>query len=476
MEACEMSKKKKAGIAVLIILAILLIGAGAVYFLGHRYYSKTNYVSDEEVKQQIEEQKANQEVEEEVEEIDPELLEAQKNIEKYASTEEITTDGSVYNVLLVGVDTTKDNYVGNSDSMILVSINYRQHKISMISLMRDTYVHIPNVGYRKLNAAYPNGGGPLLIEAVEENFKININRYVTVDFGNMIQIVDEIGTIQITFTEKEAENANKSIKQQCKILGLKYKDYKLPGGGTYQCNGMQAVAYARIRKVGNSDYQRTERQREVLMKLLEKVKKMSIEDLDRLATRLLPMLTHNIPEDEFWGLMGKTATLLTYNIEQDRIPYDGMFVSINGNLTPDWEKTVQKLKDTLYGTDVIIQEVTEEQTVTAEEGLSTTSEETDSDTQTTTEGTESSETQVDESISYVVTYQDDVKKAAVIADNIEQDEEEESELIMEHPYHKFRFEVKRRSMLQSKKSKTTTLYDNVNEWKKKAMTQLFGEE
>ena len=68
-----MSKKKKAGIAVLIILAILLIGAGAVYFLGHRYYSKTNYVSDEEVKQQIEEQKANQEVEEEVEEIDPEL-------------------------------------------------------------------------------------------------------------------------------------------------------------------------------------------------------------------------------------------------------------------------------------------------------------------------------------------------------------------------------------------------------------------
>ena len=80
----------------------------------------------------------------------------------------------------------------------------------------------------------------------------------------MIDIIDEIGTIEITFTPKEAENANKSIKQQCRILGLKSKKYLIPGEGTYECNGMQAVAYARIRKVGNSDYQRTERQREVV--------------------------------------------------------------------------------------------------------------------------------------------------------------------------------------------------------------------
>ena len=88
-------------------------------------------------------------------------------MEKYASTEPITTDGNVYNVLLVGLDTTKDNWVGNSDSMILVSVNYRLHKISMISLMRDLHVNIPGVGYRKLNAAYPNGGGPLLTQTVD---------------------------------------------------------------------------------------------------------------------------------------------------------------------------------------------------------------------------------------------------------------------------------------------------------------------
>lgn len=362
-----MSKKKKAGIAALIVLAILVIVAAVVYFVGHRYYAKTNFMTDEEATQQIEQQKAeqeaaknedaveaeNEEEEAEEEEIDPELLEAQQNMARYASTEPITTDGNVYNVLLVGLDTTKEGWVGNSDSMILISVNYRLHKISMISLMRDLHAYIPGIGYRKLNAAYPNGGGPLLTQTVEENFKIDVDRYVTVDFGNMIDIIDEIGSIEITFTQKEAENANKSIKQQCRILGLKSKKYLIPGEGTYQCNGMQAVAYARIRKVGNSDYQRTERQREVLMKLLENVKAMSFEDLDRLATRLLPLLTHNIPESEFWGLLAKAPTLLNYNIIQDRIPYDGMYHSYNGNLVPDSESTVRRLKETIYGADVL---------------------------------------------------------------------------------------------------------------------------
>lgn len=353
-EKPKSSKKKKIGITILILLGIILLIAGGVYVLGHRYYAKTNYVTDEEIQKQIEEQKQKAPEEPEEEEVvDPELLEAQKKMAQYGSTEPITTDGNVYNVMLVGLDTTKENFVGNSDSMILVSVNYRLHKISMISFMRDLRVNIPGVGFRKLNATYPNGGGPLLTKTIEENFKIDVDRYVTVDFGNMIHIIDEIGTIEITFTEKEAENANKSIKQQCRIMGLKAKDYYIPGEGTYQCNGMQAVAYARIRKVGNADYQRTERQREVLAKMVENVKKMSLDDLDRLATRVLPMLTHNIPESEFWGLLAKAPTLLTYTLEQDRVPYDGMFQSINGNLVPDAERTIRRLKGSIYGEDVI---------------------------------------------------------------------------------------------------------------------------
>lgn len=355
----KMSKKKKLLIALGILAAILVILAGAVYVLGHHYYAKTNYLTDEEAAAQIEAQRAAREAKEaaeEEEETDPELLAIQQNLEQYASDEPITSDGNVYNVMLVGLDTTTEDFVGNSDSMILVSINYRLGQISMISLMRDTYVDIPGVGYRKLNATYPNGGGPLLCQTVTENYKIQVDRYVTVDFGGMIDIIDEIGTIEITFTEKEAENANKSIKQQCRIRGEDADDYLIPGEGTYQCNGMQAVAYARIRKVGNADYQRTERQREVLMKLLEKVKAMSLDDIDRLANRLLPMLTHNIPESEFWGLLAKVPSLLTYDIVQDRVPYDGMFQSVNGNLVPEWDSTIRRLKTTIYGEDAVDEE------------------------------------------------------------------------------------------------------------------------
>ena len=166
----KMSKKKKGAIVAGIFLVLIVIIAGVVYYMGHRYYTKTNYMTDDEVQALIEKQKEEQqekETEEETtveEEVDPELLEAQQNMAQYASAEPITTDGNVYNIMLVGLDTTDKGWIGNSDSMILISVNYRLEQISMISLMRDTHVMIPGIGYRKLNATYPNGGGPLLVK------------------------------------------------------------------------------------------------------------------------------------------------------------------------------------------------------------------------------------------------------------------------------------------------------------------------
>lgn len=455
-EKKQLSKKKIAGIVLGIIALLIVIVAAAVYFIGHRYYARTNYLSDEEASKQIEEYR-NEQNEEDLEsadgetedtqdgeeelleeELDPELQEALEKMARYNSTEQITTDGDVYNIILAGLDTTTEGWIGNTDSMILISINYRLHRISMISLMRDTYVHIPGIGNRKLNAAYPNGGGPLMVETIEENYKIDIDRYVTVNFGSMIDIIDEIGEIEITFTEKEAENANKSIKQQCRILGLKSKKYLIPGEGTYMCNGMQAVAYARIRKVGNSDYQRTERQREVMMKLLENVKQMDLEDLDRVATRILPLLTHNVPESEFWGLLAKAPTLLNYNIIQDRIPYDGMYYSYNGNLVPDWEKTVRKLKETIYGEEAIDEQgnvltITEQEDEV--EALSEGAETVTGTTDTVESGYGSSVQQSDQTGSNTGTWTDgnnpgvleeEGPKAAVLADNIEAEETQEA--------------------------------------------------
>jgi len=361
--------KEHPGRTVLLWLVILITVLGitgvTIYEKVHGYYLRSNYVADTEKPEQ--EQEIFPEVSEEPE--DPEMQAIRENLAKYSQTEEITTDGSVYNVLLIGVDRVKKTTKGNSDSMILISINYSKKQISMISLMRDTYVHIPGVGYRKLNAAYANGGGQLLTETITENFKIQVDSYMAVSFRDMAEIIDAIGSISITFTEKEAQNANTTLTSMLGKLGLSDQEidqYHLPGEGTYECNGYQAVAYARIRKVGNSDYQRTERQREVLGKLIDKVKAMSIDDIDRMANQLLPKVTHNIPENEFWGVLAKTPDLLTYSLVKDRVPYDGLFKSQNECLVPSWDATIAKLKETLYAPKEMIPTSTPAPYVTVE--------------------------------------------------------------------------------------------------------------
>lgn len=346
------NKIKSFVIVIGVLFFVTAVTGGIVYGKLHEYYQQSNYVADEEPKTE----KIIEEIYEEPE--DEELREIHEQMAKYSSGEPITTAGNVYNILLVGIDKVKvrEDNGANSDSMILVSINYETKEISMISLMRDMYVDIPGVGHRKLNAAYANGGAQLLMETVQENLRVQVDRYIVVAFKDMVNIVDEIGEIYITFTDREAKSANETITSMCKKLKLsdKLDEYLLPSGGTYACNGIRAVAYARIRKVGNADYQRTSRQREVLSKLVSNLKQMDIDDLDRLANKLLPSITHNIPESEYWGLVVRAPEMLGYQIKQDRIPYDNMFQGRNGSLVPFWDETITKLKGTLYSAKITL--------------------------------------------------------------------------------------------------------------------------
>lgn len=222
-----MSKKKKGAIVAGIFLVLNVIIAGVVYYMGHRYYTKTNYMTDDEVQALIEKQKEEQqekETEEETtveEEVDPELLEAQQNMAQYASAEPDHYGWKCIQYYAGWSGTTDKGWIGNSDSMILISVNYRLEQISMISLMRDTHVMIPGIGYRKLNATYPNGGGPLLAKTVEENYKIDVDRYVTVDFGSMIDIIDEIGTHRNYFYPKRSGKCKQKYQTAVQDTGIK---------------------------------------------------------------------------------------------------------------------------------------------------------------------------------------------------------------------------------------------------------------
>ena len=123
--------------------------------------------------------------------------------------------------------------------------------------------------------------------------------------------------------------------------------------GLLLSDGVQAVAYARNRFVGNSDYSRTQRQRYVIQQMIEKVKTLSSSQLIKFVTKVLPLVTHNIPENEIWSLVGDAPALLTYEFIQDRVPYDGMYETIDidgqGMLVPSWSSTIAQMHQTIYG-------------------------------------------------------------------------------------------------------------------------------
>lgn len=362
-----MNMKKVFGISLCVVLAIVGISGGLIYKLGHDLYSNINYVADEEVNtvetlpehvvEQMEEETMTPDELGVTKKVSSDELDSIHDRMSSLADRKTVSDEDVYNVLLVGVDRQDQTWNGNSDSMILVSIDKENDRVSMVSLMRDTYVDIPGVGYQKLNNAYARGAGPLLCQTVTDTYKIEVDRYIAVDYWNLVDIIDLIGGVSLDVTPAEAEVMNGYIDDMCKRqLEIDPEPHFVPDeGGSLYCDGVQAVAYCRNRWVGNSDYQRTERQRYVLQQLLAEVKQMSVAQMTEKMKGILEYVTTNIPETEIWGMLSELPDMLQYKVETDRIPYDNMYdvIDVNGQgmLVPDWEPTIEKLHEFVYGED-----------------------------------------------------------------------------------------------------------------------------
>ena len=355
-----MNVKKVFAISFCIVLGIVCISGGVVYKLGTDLYSSINYVADEDV--QVVETLPEEMMEETLstEErtgvaVSADELDSIHNLMSSLSDRETVSDDDIYNVLLVGVDRQEKTWNGNSDAMMLVSVNKKQNKVSIVSLMRDTYVDIEGVGYAKLNAAYAYGAGPLLCQTVTDTYKVKVDRYAAVDFWALVDIIDIIGGVSLQITAKEAEVANGYIRDMCeRQLNIDPSGHYLPSeGGLVYCDGVQAVAYARNRYVGNSDFQRTERQRYVIQQLMEEVKQMSIAQMTEKMQAILEHVTMNIPETEIWSMLSEVPDILEYEFEMSRVPYDNMYSTIyvkgQDMLVPDWDATIEKLHNTIYG-------------------------------------------------------------------------------------------------------------------------------
>ena len=237
------------------------------------------------------------------------------------------------NIALFGLDTREDSFDDSrSDCIIIVSINNSTKDVKLLSVYRDTYVDVEGHGLTKITHAYAYGGPALALSTINRNFDLDITEFVTVNFETVRTIVNEIGGVQITVTSAEANSGNIP---------------NIHSSGTYNLNGNQALAYARIRKI-DTDYQRTERMRTVLSAIFTKVKGLSISSINSLLDTMLPHVSTNIPKDEITKLI---PDILSYNITySEGWPYEtrGWSSDLWYGIPVTLESNVKELHETLF--------------------------------------------------------------------------------------------------------------------------------
>ena len=270
-------------------------------------------------------------------------------------TADAYSSGSVDNILVIGTDSRDiETDTGRSDSMILVSLNSKTNTIYTTSFLRDVYVYISDeYGYGKLNAAYSYGGPELLMDTIEANYRIRIDDYVLITFGACAAMIDAVGGVEVTLSDAEAQALNEIlISEVNELMGDGRNDDLLPSGGTYTLSGKQALSYSRIRYVGNADFERTSRQRDVLSLVMAKASKNPAA-LGSIMMNALPEISTNLSVPElYWYSLKAPVLLLGYDTAQQQIPADGTFYgdTIGGEsvLSVDFNENYFLLLDTVF--------------------------------------------------------------------------------------------------------------------------------
>ncbi len=316
----DKKKKKHPVLKLILVICILVLLAGTAVYGTVRYYvSKMDY---------------------------------QPYSTDYVRGSDVYWEEEVCNILLIGTDERREGDTERSDTMILLSINPKTNRMIMTSFLRDSYVEIPGYGKSRLNAAYQRGGAALLAQTIEQNFKVGIDYYAKVDFFSFVDLVDAVGGVMIDVDEGEMNYVNGYLNEINSLLGAPAGDCYLTASGIQLLNGKQALSYARIRYIG-TDFQRTQRQREILQGVMAKAKQAGPENLLALLDTVLPQITTDIPKHEMTMLICKSLFYLSYHMEENRIPMDKTWWDEDANgqevLGMDFEANIQGIRQMIYG-------------------------------------------------------------------------------------------------------------------------------
>lgn len=277
---------------------------------------------------------------------------------------EYTEVDGITNVLLIGTDGRTTDEPARSDSIIIATLDNNNKKVKLTSIIRDTLVNIPEYGEDKINAAFyygaletddkdnligSEGGAALLMNTIEENFNIHLDKYIIVNFWGFESIIDEIGGIEADIKDYEIDEVNKYIGESTGV-----NSPPITETGLQNLNGQQALSYARIRYVGNGGFERGERQNKVLLQIATKLKEVSPLKYVSLANTLAKQVKSNIDIPEALNLAYTIYKLPSLNFEQLQIPQteliarDNLYKDRGWCLLIDLEQSSQIMNDFIF--------------------------------------------------------------------------------------------------------------------------------
>lgn len=347
------NRKKPIGIIIAISIVLLLT---IVTLLGWAYYnSKLDLIQYDDGSKEID-TSTSYAIDNDELEIDdlpdaPEDVDASGGIKILEG--DIYHDDNVVNILLLGTDerTNEFNENARADAIMVMSLNTKEHTIKLISIERGIGVPVPGRNDDWITHTFRYGGAALTMQTVRDCFKLDVERYVRVNFNVVSKAIDKIGGVDIELTQAEAEHLN-SAKKNYYESG---SDIQTVHAGTNHLNGDTAMAYARIRKI-DSDWKRIERQRTVIQAAINQVENSDIFTLNALADAILPMVQTNLTKAEITRLMLEVPAFLSEGskMEQMTIPTSGTCwnsVGVDGRkmIGVDFEANAQILREFFYG-------------------------------------------------------------------------------------------------------------------------------
>lgn len=265
----------------------------------------------------------------------------------------------IVNILLVGEEAIGYGTArGNTDTLMIATMNKKLNKLKLTSIMRDTWVTIPEYDDNRINSVYAKGDISLLYQCIETNFGIKLDGYALVGFDSFEKIIDSLGGIEISLTEKEASYLNRTNY-------ISKPEYRNVVAGPQLLNGNQALGFCRVRKVPtvdnlHDDFGRIARQKTVLNSIFAKLKDQSLPKLVQVMDSILPLVSTDIPANDFKIMLNMAIDIKPTSIESFRLPADDAYelqiIRKKQVIVPDYEKNKELLHNFIFEDAVAVPE------------------------------------------------------------------------------------------------------------------------